>query len=355
MAYVSEDNRAMLRAVHWDIPLQTVFDQKLVLAKVMPVEEMDTLAWRQLLIDNDDADQKILEPGKWDIGTDFPEVGLSELAYQSGVIDGVGIMVKFDAKRIYYNDGVLDIQDAQRRILRKWAKKVERDVFTDLTNNRATAKGTQFDSVLSEMSGGIATGSQKHLIFSIDAGKAWNKEGDAVQQMREYATAVQSINRLASLGGDIENDPRTSTIYLDPLAYGALHDQLRDADLTTQSVGTSAITVPSLYGLTFTVADYAITNTGDAVIIDQAAQPMVYKQSLPPIPGFSRITFGAAAGGEKDKVAGQGPGAVNNLSLLVRDDDALHGGVEVRFAHLGKTVVRKPKSIGFMQGTYSTA
>lgn len=355
MAYVSEDNRAMLRAVHWDIPLQTVFDQKLVLAKVMPVEEMDTLAWRQLLVDNDDADGKILEPGKWDIGTDFPEVGLSELAYHSGTIDGLGIMVKFDAKRIYYNDGVLDIQDAQRRVLRKWAKKVERDVADTLLGKRVSTHGGQFDSVMREMSGGISTGAQKNLVFSIDAGKEWNKEGDAVQQMREYSTAITSMNRLANLGGDIENDPRTTTIFVDPLAYGALHDQLRDADITTQSVGVGAITVPSLYGLTFAVADYAIANTGDAIAVDLAAQPMVYKQSLPPIPGFSRITFAGAAGGTEDKTPGQGPGQVNNLSLLVRDDDAPHGGVEVRFAHLGATVVRKPKAIGYLKGTYSTA
>lgn len=352
MAYIGEDNRAMLRSVHWDVPLNAVFDEALALGKLLPVEETDSLAIRWMVQDNDDKDKGVLEPGKWDIGTDFPEIRVSELGYDSTVIDGEGVMVKFDPKRLYYNDGALDIKDAQRRIIRKWAKKLDKGVFTDVTNARATAKGSQFDSVLTEMSGGIATGSQKHLIFATDSGKAWNEQGDAVQQIRELVTSIKSMNRLASLSGDVEFNPRTTTAFMTSLALGALHDQLRDADLTVQSVGTEAITVPSLYGMTFAVAEHAIADKGDVLLFDTAATPMKYYQSLPPLPGYTKVSFAGSQGGAQNKQEMQDPSA-SKLTLLVRDDDTKDGGVEVRMAHMGKTVVRKPKSVGYWSGVFA--
>lgn len=352
MAYVPEDNRAMLRKENWDVPLQAVWDPALVLGKVMPVEETDSLAVRWMTIDNDDADTKVLEPGMWDIGTDFPEVGLSELGYDSTVINGKGLMIKFDPKRIFFNDGALDIADGQRRVLRKWAKVIEGDIFSVATNSRYATHGGEFDSVLTDLSGGISTHAKaKNLVFTAASGKAFNKEGDAVQTFREVATSITSINRLANLGGDIEFDPRTSAVYLDPLTYGALHDQLRDQEISAIQVGTGAISVPSLYGMTFAVADNAIKTNGDALMMDLAATPLVYKQALPPLPGYRVVGFDGTQGGAKDKTPGQVP-ASNKLSLLVKDSDDENGGVSVRFAHMGAALPRKRKSMAYFQGLF---
>lgn len=337
MGSTNLEPRAMLKAEAMDVPVQEVFDQKLVLAADVFKQTTNAETITYWLEQNHQGRGGKREPGAWDLGVDrWPEIRIGELDRDSVSLSGLAAKVVFSAKRLEFSESVIDLQDGVDLALRGFAEKFENDAFNTYTNTRELTDGAEFDATFSEGEGGYAT-TGGHLLYTPDSvgGKEWDNTGDPLQQLREMVTVFRTQGRIAGLDGEVNLSNRIRA-YTDGLTMGVLHDRLRDAGLDPKEGSIpNAIRVPSVYNLEIVQADFAVANDGDMLLADIGSRPLVgYYHPYNRLASLGFRTISSESG----------------FPLQVMDKDEDNGDVSVHIASGSVYALRKPKHVMLAHG-----
>lgn len=353
MPTIGQDNRALLQKVALIDDFVEFRDRELVLANDFPVSDIDALAYRYYIDYANAQESAILEPGLKDLGDEFPEIEVSEISEGSGVLQGRGFMVRFEPRVLYYKTGESKVVRTKAKIARFLGQMIEQTAWNTLVGSTATdgapgcgTTGTEFDTYLADvgMEGGYATSGTPtgQIALVCTAGNEWDNGGNILRQLRKIATLMQGQNLVQGTQAyEKYLNPSSSVMVMDSLTYGILYDELVSAKIETIQLGLNMISVPSLMGLTFTIANYAVSqnaattfagkaNTaGYAVIYDRTQLPVQGYQSLPPLDGYTRSS---------DIDSG-------NVEMLVREDYDKLGNLEVRYQFMYAFTLEDPKSV----------
>lgn len=353
MPIVASDNRALLNKVAMIDDFVEFRDRELVLADDFPVTDIDALAFRYNIDFADAQEALLLEPALKDFGDEFTEITVSELSEGSGVLAGRGFMVKFEPRVLYYKTGESKVIRTKRKIARFLGQLIERSVWNVLVGSSASdgepgcgTTGTEFDSYFADVGieGGYATSGDPTGQIGIvnTAGNEWDNGGNILRQIRKVATLMQGQNLIQGIiAYEKYLNPASSIMIMDSLTYGVLYDELVSAKTSMIEVGFNTITVPSLMGLTFTQANYAVyagtgitfagkaSAAGYAVIYDRNELAVQGYQSLPPLNGYTRSS---------DIDSG-------NVELLIRDDFDKDGNYEIRYQFMYAYALEDPKAV----------
>ncbi len=354
MPHIQLDNRALLQKVALVDDFVEFRDTELVLAADVPVSDIDALAFRYYIDYANAQDSELLEPALKDIGDEFPEITVSEISEGSGSLQGRGFMVKFEPRVLYYKSGESKVVRTKAKIARKLGMMIEKAMWNGFTNSdTVTSDGAEFDSFFSDV--GIEGGYNDEtgggmITLNSTTGNKWDDGGNILRQLRKVATLMMGQNLIQGTQGYEKTlNPATSVMVMDSITYGILYDELLASDYDVVTVGINRIQVPALFGMTFGVANYAVTQSaltvcdnatqyGHAIIYDRAQMPVHCYQSLPPLEGYTRSGIEDA-------------GAVD---VLIRDDYDKDGNLEIRFQLFYAVVMEDPKGIIFWGGLRSS-
>lgn len=343
MASLTLNNRALLHKEALAAPVQHLFDQDLRLARDVVKESKEAEVINYWIQKNNQGRATKKTPGPFSLGQDsWPEVTIDELNQNTVRIKGKALKVRATASQLEFSTGNVDIQDAVDLAIRGWAEMFESEAFDTYTSSRTTAHGSEFDSHLSQATGGYAT-TGGHVVIDIDTGSEFNKGGDAIQTLREALTVWHQQNRIkqgqSSSDGEVRLSPNI-VAYTDGLTFGALHDQLRLHGITPQ-IGQvpKSIVIPDLYGVEFVQADFAIQNNGDILFVDRGNQPVVgYYHEYQRLRDVGFASLASESG----------------FPLQVRDKDEDNGDAIVAMASGYVYALRKPKYVMLMKDAYTT-
>jgi hypothetical protein len=319
-------------------------NRELVLANDITVTDVDALTYHYYIDTADAQEAAIFAPALKDLGDEFPEISVTEISEGSGALQGRGFKVRFEPRVLYYKSGESKVVRTKRKIQRFLAQLIESAVWNAFTSSNGCATtGAEFDAYGLDVGieGGYSTSGVGQIGLVNLAGSEWNNGGNVLRQIRKVATLMQSQMLIQGVQAyDAPINPRTSVMVMDSITYGILYDELVNSKTPVVEVGLNEIRVPSLLGLSFTEANYAVwqnatttwcgkANTkGYSLIYDRSQVPVEGYQSLPPLEGYAR--------------SGIDNGQVE---MLVRDDYDKNGNLEIRFQFMFAYVLWRPKGV----------
>jgi len=284
MAYA--DDRGAMGGFQGDSPLaifhpelwladwQEYMEAELVLGAIPPVETLNDESFLYEIHTPPGSDSGKKFPAVYQFGAQVPSITVSEITTGSGFITGRAFKTMVSPRGQNSFNGVSRIKKHMLNWCGDW---IEKKVYQDITGDTLSS-GTStvtwadsgvFDTFLdTNMNGGYCSsgGTTDMICIGQVDGYEWDaNNGDPIDDFTRIAMIMKNQMKVQGTSDTtITMNPSTSVALLDSISMGALYRYLRDDGIYYDKVGLDAITVPSLFGLTFRPADRGLpTGTVD--------------------------------------------------------------------------------------------